>query len=155
MDFVSVATAAVSLLSPFLPRLIALGGELGGKIKDAVVDTGATELGKQAKNVWDKITGSFGDDRKLTNAAAMTADAPDDTNRQKILIEELAKRLKDQPELAEELVVLMGGEKRLQQLIAGYEAIIEDISFEMKGAGEQTLKTGDKARIKGVKFDMK
>jgi hypothetical protein len=71
------------------------------------------------------------------------------------LIEELAKRFKDHPDLAEDLLKMMGGLKRVQQLTAGYEAIIRDVSLTMGGPGEQTLKAGDKATIERVKFDMK
>lgn len=159
MDFVSIATGAVSLLSPFLPHLISLGSEVGGKIKDAVVDKGASVLGKQAKALWDKITGYFGDDPVLTSVATVTAASPEDTDRQKLLIEELAKRLKDHPDLAEDLLKMMGGPKRVQQLTAGYDAIIRDVSFKMgvpgEQTGEQTLKAGDKATIERIEFDMK
>jgi len=155
MDFVSIATGAVSLLSPFLPHLISLASEVGGKIKDAVVEKGVSELGKQAKAVWDKLTSYFGEDPVFTSAATITAASPEDTTRQKLLIEELAKRLKDHPDLAEDLVKLMGGPKRVQELTAGYEAIIRDVSFKMAGPGQQTLKAGDKATIERIEFDMK
>src|SRR5687767_4409023 len=130
MDFISIATGAVSLLSPFLPHLISLSSDVGEKIKDAVVEKGVSELGKQAKAVWDKITGYFGDDPVLTSVATVTAASPEDTDRQKLLIEELAKRLKDHPNLAEELVTLMGGPKRVQELTAGYGAIIERVKLK-------------------------
>jgi hypothetical protein len=155
MDFVSIATGAVSLLTPFLPQLISLGSEVGGKIKDAVVDKGVSELGKQAKTLWSKITGYFGDDPVLTSVATVAAAAPEDTGRQKLLIEELAKRLKDHPDFAQELLQMMGGPKRVQELTAGYEAIITDVSFKMAGPGEQKLKAGDRATIAGIDFDMK
>ena len=155
MDFVSIATGVVSLLSPFLPHIISLGSDVGSKIKDAVVDKGVSELGKQAKAIWDKITGYFGDDREFTSAATVTAASPKNADRQKILIEELAKRLQEHPDLAEELVEMMGGPKRVQELTAGYEAIIQDVSFNMGGPGQQSLKTGDKANIARIKFDMK
>jgi hypothetical protein len=153
MDFVSIATGVVSLLSPFLPYLISVGSEVGGKIKDAVVEKGVSELGKQAKAVWDKITGYFGDDPVLTSVATVTAASPEDTDRQKLLIEELAKRLKDHPNLAQELLTMMGGPKRVQELTAGYGAIIEKVRFKMGGPGQQTIKAGDWASVKDIDME--
>src|SRR5687767_4447699 len=130
MDPISIATAAVSLLSPFLPQLISLGSEVGGKIKDAIVDKGVSELGKQAQALWDKITGYLGNDPVLTSVATVTAASPNDTDRQKMLIEELAKRLEGHPDLAADLLKMMGGPQRVQELTAGHGAIIERIRFK-------------------------
>ncbi len=153
-DYVSIATGAVALLSPYLPKLLSLGSEVGSKIKDAVVEKGVDAVGEQAKKLWGKITGQFGADDELTGAAKLTAAAPQDAGRRKILTEVLAQRLKEQPQLAEELLAMMGGQKRLQQLIAGHDAVIEDVSFKMGSPGEEKLQAGDRARIKKITFDM-
>ena len=137
IDYVAIATGAVSLLSPYLPQLLALGGEVGGKIKDAVIDKGIDAAGEQAKS-----------------AAQLTAAAPQNEARQQILKDVLAERLKEQPQLADELLALLGGPKRLQQLIAGDDAEIEDVSFKMAGPGEEKLEAGHRAKIKGIDFDM-
>lgn len=154
IDYVAIATGVVSLLSPYLPQLLSLGGEVGGKIKDAVIDKGIDAAGEQAKSLWAKITGYFGDDAELTSAAQLTAAAPQNEARQQILKDVLAERLKEQPQLADELLALLGGPKRLQQLIAGHDADIEDVSFKMAGPGEEKLQAGDRAKIKGIDFDM-
>lgn len=153
MDPISIATAAVSLLSPFLPQLISLGSEMGGKIKDAIVDKGVSELGTQAKALWDKITSYFANDPVLTSVATVTAASPNDTDRQKMLIEELSKRLEGHPALAEELLKMMGGPKRVQELTAGYGAIIERVRFKMGGPGQQRISGGDMSTIKDVNFE--
>ena len=153
-DYVSIATGAVSLLSPYLPHLISLGSEVGSKIKDAVVDKGLDALGEQATKLWAKITGHFGADAELTSAAKLTAAAPQNTARKQILTEVLAQRLKDQPQIADELLAIIGGPNRLQQLVAGHDAVIKDISFKMSSPGEQKLQAGDRANIEGIDFDM-
>lgn len=154
IDYVAIATGAVSLLSPYLPHLLSLGGEVGNKLKDAVIDKGIDAAGEQAKKLWAKVTGYFGDDAELTSAAKLTAAAPQDAARQQILKDVLAQRLKEQPQLAEELLALLGGPKRLQQLIAGHDAEIKNVSFKMAGPGEEKLEAGDRAKIEGINFDM-
>lgn len=153
-DFVSIAAGAISILSPYLPQLLSIGKDVGSGIKDAVIDKGVDALGSQAKKLWEKIWGSFKSDPVLTSAATMVADSPEDAGRRKMLAEVLAQRLENNPELARELLEIIGGPTRLQQVIAGNEATIRDIRQKMKGSGEQTIRSGDKAIIERVEQDM-
>jgi hypothetical protein len=154
IDFVSLSVGVVSLLSPYLPQLISLGKSVGEKIGDAVVDKGTDAVGSQVKKLWGRISGFFKDDLEVTSAATMVAAAPQDSTRQQLLSQILAERLKEHPELAKELLEMLGGQKRLMQIKAGNEAIIRDISQRMKGAGTQSIEAGDKATIERVEMDM-
>lgn len=86
----------------------------------------------------------------MNEAAEAVAALPNNAALQKALTEVLANRLKEAPDLAEELLNLLGGEKRLQEIVAGNEAIIDNIRQTMAGAGTQRVEAGDKARISGV-----
>lgn len=154
IDLVSVSVAAVSLLSPYLPQLLSLGKTAGEKIGEAVLDKSLDAAGGQVKKLWDKISGYFKDDVEVTSAATMVAASPKDSLRQEMLGQVLAERLKAHPELAEELVKIMGGGERVQQINAGNEAIIRDIRMKMAGSGKQSISGGDKAVIKRVEMDM-
>lgn len=153
-DYVSIATGIVSILSPYLPQLISLGKDAEDKIKDAVVDKGVDALGEQARKLWGRISGYFKDDPVVTSAATLTADAPKDSARQRFFTEILAQRLKDHPEIADELLEIIGGPERLQQVVVGHEAIIKDLHQKMAGAGEQTIRAGDHAHLEGIVQEM-
>lgn len=154
MDFVSIATGVVSILSPYLPQLLSLGKSVGEKIGDAVIKGGVGALDDQAKRLWAKVSNYFKDDPVITSAATVAADAPGDTTRQQFFTEILAQRLKDHPGLADELLEMMGGPKRLQQVIVGHEAIIKLLHQKMAGPGEQNVKAGDKATLEGITQEM-
>jgi len=150
IDVVAIAAGVVKLLQPALPYLDPLKTALQKKISDAT----AGAAFDQAKALWAKITSRFKDDKELNEAADAVATAPDKEIFQRAAREELTKvlaeRLKDSPELAKELLELLGGEKRLQAIVAGDRALIEAITFEMTGAGSQKIDAGNDAQIKNI-----
>jgi len=145
-DFVTVAIGTAKLLQRFLPYLDPFKTALQKK----VADVAASATWEQAKGLWAKITNRFKDDKELHESAEAVAALPNNAVLQKALAEVLAQRLKDAPDLAEDLLKLLGGEKRLQEIVAGNEALIKDISQKMAGAGTQRIEAGDKAQIIGV-----
>ena len=154
IDFASVSVAVVSLLSPYLPQLLSLGKSAGEKIGEAIIDKGVDATGDQVKKLWEKISGYFKDDLEVTSAATMVAASPKDTLRQQMFGQVLAERLKGHPEFAEDLIKMMGGKERLQQIIAGNEAAVRDVRMKMAGAGKQSIEGGDKSVIERVELDM-
>lgn len=149
MDFVTIAAGVVKLLQPALPYLDPLKTALQKKITDAT----AGAAWDQAKALWAKITGCFKDDKELNEAADAVATAPDKEIFQRAAREELTKvlaeRLKDSPELAKELLELLGGEEKLNEIVAGDEAIIESNRQALSGKGTNRIEAGNKARITG------
>lgn len=150
-DVVAIATGTVKLLQPFLPYLEPFKTALQKKLTDAT----AGAAWDQAKGLWAKITGRFKDDKELHESAEAVAALPNNATLQKALTEVLAQRLKDAPDLTEELLQLLGGEKRLQEIVAGNEATIENIRQSMAGTGVQRVEAGDKAKISGVTMEQK
>jgi len=150
MDIVTIAAGVVKVLQPALPYLDPLKTALQKKVSDAM----AGAAWDQAKALWAKITSRFKDDKELNEAADAVATAPDKEIFQKAAREELTKvlaeRLKDSPELAKELLGLLGGEQRLQEIVAGNEATIRNVKQMMAGAGTQRTEAGDKSLIEGV-----
>lgn len=146
LDIATVAVGAVKVLQPFLPYLDPFKTALQKKIADVTVGA----AWEQAKSLWAKIAGRFKGDQDLNEAAEAVAALPNNAALQKALTEVLANRLKEAPDLAEELLKLLGGEKRLQEIVAGNEAIIDNIRQTMAGEGTQRVEGGDKARISGV-----
>lgn len=152
IDFVTIAAGVVKVLQPALPYLDPLKTTLQKKISDAT----AVAAFDQAKSLWAKITSRFKDDKALNEAADRVVRNADDTDedvktlyRDK-LTKVLAERLKDSPELAEELLGLLGGEKRLQEIVAGDSATIRKINQTMAGPGKQSTKAGNNCVIEDV-----
>lgn len=150
IDFVSVASGAVKILGPFLPYLDPFRKALQKKIEDVT----ANAAWDQAKGLWGRIKGRFKDDKDLNEAAEAVAALPNNAILQKALTEVLASRLQSAPDLTDELMKLLGGEKRLQEIVAGNEATIHDIRLKMAEAGTQRIEGGDKARISKVDMEM-
>jgi DNA modification methylase len=133
IDFVSIASGAVKILGPFLPYLDPFRKALQKKIEDVT----ANAAWDQAKGLWGKITGRFKDDKELNAVAKSVAENPDIEGFQEMLTKVLARRLESSPDLTKELIELLGGEKRLQEIVAGNEATIDNIRQTMAGAGTQ------------------
>jgi len=150
VDFVSVASGAIKILGPFIPYLDPFRKAFQKKIEDVT----ANAAWEQAKNLWSKITGRFKDDKELHEAAEAVAALPNNASLQKALTEVLASRLQNAPDLTKELLDILGGEKRLQEIVAGNEAIIDNIRMTMAAAGTQRIQAGDKSRISGIDMNM-
>lgn len=154
IDVASVSVGVVSLLSPYLPQLLSLSKSVGEKIGEAVIDKGVDAAGGQVKRLWERISGYFKDDPEVTSAATMVAAAPKDGLRQQLLSQVLAERLEMHPELAEDLIRIMGGKERLQQIVAGNESAVRDVRMKMSGSGRQSIEGGDKVTIERIDMEM-
>jgi hypothetical protein len=150
LDFFSIAQGAVAIISPFLPVLLKLANAAGEKLEGLAEG----QVKEQAEKLWNKIVRRFQGDPVLTSAATMVADAPADDTRQKMLADTLGKRLQGDPEFAQQLLNEIGGPKRLQEVIAGNDAVINGIYQRMKGPGTQRTQGGDRAYIANVTQDM-
>jgi len=145
-DIVTIASGAVTLLAPVLPYLDPFRETLQKKLMESI----AGDVLAKGKGLWARITSRFKNDKDLQDAAEAVAALPNNNGLQNALTEILAQRLKDAPDLAEELLNLLGGEKRLQEIVAGNEATIEKIRQTMAGPGTQRVKAGDKAYMTDV-----
>ena len=80
----------------------------------------------------------------------MLAGAPDDETYQTLLTKVLAKRLEQNPDLARELLDLLGGEKAAQRVLAERGSRVTSVMQEMQGSGEQIIHASDRSTIEGV-----
>jgi hypothetical protein len=131
IDVALVAAGAVKILAPFLPYLMDVGKDAGKKLEEVIFEKGGDALWKKAQSLWIRITERYKRDDEMTDAAKTVARAPADKTRQEVLMQVLARLLKDSPDFASDLEVLMGGENALQQIVAGDEAQIRRIQQEM------------------------
>jgi hypothetical protein len=155
VDGVTIATGAVNILSPFLPYLVNLGQGVGKKLEEVIAEKGGDTAWKLAESLWNKISRRFSDDEEVTDAAKMVARAPENGTRQEVLAEELAKRLQNAPDLAQELTQLMGGEERVNQITAGDDAWMARLRQTIEGAGKNILQAGNRAIISCTDQDIR
>jgi len=153
LEFVEIAVAAVKLVGPYLPKL--LDAAKGARdVAEVLADTGGQAV-QTVQKVWDSVKGLFTSDDEVKAAGTMVAAKPTDAGRQEMLAEVLAQRLQSNPALAEEIVKLLGGEKRVQEMTVGAEGVIDRVRQTMEGAGQQMMKAGEKGRLSNAVQEMK
>ena len=151
MDIQTIAVGVSAFLAPFTPYLIKAGQGLGSKLAELIAEKGGEAVWHQAEQIWRKLQAALGDDPEVQGAAMMVSAQPENQDRQKMFADILAARLQENPSLGEEFVRLMGGQQAVQQVIANRKSLIEDVSQESTGGGEQTVKADHGSLIKGVK----
>lgn len=151
IDIVQLSTAIVTTLVPFTPILIKMAQFSAEAIGEMVVQKGGEAAWQKAKSIWGKITSRFGDDKVIEGAAMMVAGQPANEEFQKMLAVQLASRLQQHPDLAKELIELLGGQDAVQKVIADRSSWVEDVTQEMSGSGSQIVQASDDSVIKGVR----
>jgi hypothetical protein len=125
-----LAAAAATALAPFTPYLIRAGEkaveEVGKK-----VGGGAWE---KAQAVWDKIRARFGDDKEVDSAAGLVATDPEDEDYRATLAKVLGKKMAASPDLANDLVALLGGFDAVQEMSAKAGGVIVRAAQKATGA---------------------
>jgi len=151
MDIGQIAAAVVTTLAPFAPFLADAGKSAGKKLAETIAAKGSEAAWKKAQDLWTRITGRAGADEDVKDTARMLARNPADESRQTMLAKALGARLKEDPALAEELLTLLGGQEAIQQVLADRSSWVEDVTQQLKGAGQQTVKATKDSVIKGVR----
>jgi len=148
LELATIAATAVKFLSPFMPYLLDAAKSASEKLGEAIGEHGGEAVWEKAQTIWSKFTGRYGDDEEVNTAAKMVALKPTDENRQESLAEVLGERLKENPELAQEIFNLMGGQKGIQEVLAGENAFVQKIKQRMANSGgRQTVSGGKNSTI--------
>jgi hypothetical protein len=155
IGFVEIATAAASLLAPYLPYAIKAGQAVGGAIVAEVEKVGGEAAWNKAEAIWNHIKDHFKAKPELKQTAELVAMQPENPTYQKVFTETLASYLETKTDLQEVLLNLLGGEKAVQQVLADKGSIIDEVTQELQGKGTQTVKASDHSFINGVKQTIK
>lgn len=154
-DVGQVTATAVTTLAPFMPYLVDAGKAAGLKLAEVIGEKGGEAAWNKAQALWSKLKSRFGDDPELTSAATMVAIKPGDETRQMMLAEVLGARLKENPDFAEEIFELLGGQQAVQQVLAERGSWVEDVTQQLAGSsGDQSVIARDNSSIRGVKQDI-
>lgn len=149
-DIISLAASIVTLISPFMPHLKSLGKNVQKKLEDVIAEKGGELAWKQAQTLWSKLKSIFQEDPEIEAQSNLLSTAPENKIYQEILTKSLAEKLESNPDLANELFKLMGGEAGVQEVIGGDKAWIEGIRQEMASSGSQKTEGGNESVIKNV-----
>src|SRR5260370_39325248 len=132
--------------------LVDAGKGAGVKLAEVIGERGGEATWNKAQALWSKLKSRFGNDPELTSAATMVATKPEDEARQTMLAEVLGARLKENPDFAEEIFELLGGQQAVQQVLAERGSWVEDVTQQIAGSsGNQSVIARDNSSIKGVK----
>lgn len=134
-------------LAPFLPYLVEVGKGMAKVIGEEV----SKESLNNAQQAWEKIKTHFKGDRKIEASAAGLAKDPTDQDYLHLMAKALAARMAEKPELAEELVEVLGGRQAVQKVLADKSSWVEQVIQEIKGSGAQTVEATNDSVIKNVK----
>ena len=134
-----LATAAVSLVAPFAPYLISAGKAGGKALAAAIGKKGGEAAWNKAKALWDRIAAHFSEAPALHGAALAVAAEPEDATYQATLVKALGDLLQRHPEVADELLKLIGGKDSVQSVLVTGKSRAENIAQDLEGAGTQTV----------------
>ncbi len=154
LNITQVATAAVTALAPFTPYLLELGKAGGKKLVEVIAEKGGEAAWQKAQTIWGKLKNRFGEDPEVTSATTLIAVDPEDEDRQATLIKVLSERLEDDQNLAQELFDLLGGQERIQEMVADQGSLMLKVSQKMKGSGKQVMQARGKSKIIGGKQEI-
>jgi hypothetical protein len=147
---VETAAATVSLIAPFMPYLIAAGKAGGKKLTETIAAKGGEAAWDKAQALWGKIKEKFGDAPDVQGAANVVASNPEDETYQQVLAKTLSARLQKDPDFAQELLDLLGGQEAVQRVLADSGSWVEGVKQQMDGSGEQIVHATERSVIKGV-----
>lgn len=151
MDIGYVAASLVTFIAPFMPALLEAGKAAGQKWAESLATKGGEATWNKAQALWEKIHARFGEDPKVRGAALLVSADPEDNTAQTLLATTLGKHLQVDPQFAQELVHLMGGEQAIQEVLAKRGSWVEEVAQEMKGIGRQTIQASENSVIKNVR----
>lgn len=149
-EVTQISTAIVTTLAPFLPFLIEIGKAGGKKISEVIAEKSGEVGWEKAQEIWTKLKNRLGDDAEVKSAATMVAVKPEDENRRAVFAEILADRLKNQPDLAKDILSLLGGESMMQHILASQNSWIESVNQKLTGSGTQIVQAEKDSVIRGV-----
>lgn len=150
-----VATTVVATLAPFTPYLIEVGKSGGKKLAELIGEKGGEGAWNTAQALWTKLKDQLGADPEFQSAATMVAANPEDESRQTMFAEVMGARLQDDPQFAQELFDLMGGQEAVAQVRATRGSWVEDVTQKIEGDGQATVEADDRSTIVGVSQEIK
>ena len=152
MDPITLSTAAVTALAPFTPYLLKIAASITESLSEKIATEGGEKAWEMAQSLWKFITQKLNPNGETEDAARVLARKPEDQNRQAMLTEVLVNQLTENPNLAQELVSILGGQESIQKIVAKNESLIENVAQSMEGkGGHQVVEATDKSSIRGVK----
>lgn len=155
MNIEQIATAVTTVLVPFTPFLIEAGKEGGKKLAEVIAEKGGEAAWEKAQRTWAAIKDRFGDDKEVKNITELVAEKPENARYQDNLKQLLIERMQEDADFTNNLLAALGGEQAVQQIIARNSSVIEDVSQDMEGTGEQTVLADDNSHISGVTQSIK
>ena len=120
-----------------------------------IAEKGGEAGWEQARRLWKKLVERADDVGEIEDAARTLARKPEDPNRQETLQTIIAAQLSQNPGLAEEVRDLLGGEQRIQEIVALTGSRIENVEQSMNQSGTQKVIAKGRSTIKDVKQTQK
>lgn len=153
IDLVEVSTAAVSLITPFLPILRKSADNIGESFQETILKRGGDAIWNSSKKIWLSLCNNLqGDRKKRLEELADELISFENRPRYKEIAQEefaafLAQRLKEDSNFLQELQALIGNDSATQEIIARNNSLVERVKQTMHGGGKQKIMAGDDSII--------
>jgi hypothetical protein len=148
---IEIATATITALAPYLPILLHGIQKAGEKFGDTLASKAGEAAAAKIPKLWGKIKDRFAQHPQLEHAAALVATQPDDSSYQTVFAKALAVYLQQEPQLAQDLLELLGGESAVQKVAADHSSLVEEVTQDMQGTGRQTVEATDNSVVRGIR----
>ena len=145
-----LALAAVTLISPALPHLTAVGTIAAKGIADGIGKAAGASAWKGVEAVWKRMTAAASDEPKLKEALDLVKADPSDAGSLEMLRKTLEACLERDPAFRKDLLEAIGSEQSVQELIARRGSRISGAEQQMEGIGRQTTEALDDSVVERV-----
>lgn len=151
INFAEFASSLVTWMAPFTPFLLETANIAGKKFTETIAEKGGEAIWDKARGIWNKINRRYKNDTELKSASTLLATKPENVDYQKMLVNILAERLKNEPAFCAELLHDFGGPEAVQQVIAERNSIIENVEQVSEGRASQKIIASNGSQIRNVK----
>ncbi len=150
-----IAAAAIAAITPLLPYLEKAGTIVAKSFTEAIAKSGGEATWKAGEQVWKKLVGASKEDAKLGGAINLLSADPADHDSVAMLKKALEAHLERNPEFAKALLQELGGENRVQEMIAEGGSRMSGNEQQMGGSGRQSMTARDDSVIENSRQSMR
>lgn len=142
-----IAAAAIAAIAPLLPYLERAGTVAVKGFAEGFAKSGGEAAWKASEKIWKKIIGASQDDAKLGGAINLLSADPGDQDSLAMLKKSLEGYLERNSEFAKALLLELGGESRVQEMLAEGGSRLSGNDQQMDAPGRQSMVARDDSVI--------
>jgi hypothetical protein len=149
-SFYSGETAMSPTIAELAAAIAIFLAPYGVEEDQAIATKAGGTAAEKASQLWKKLSARAGQPEELDLAARRASADLTDPGAHADLAKALVGVLRKDPDLASELVELLGGEIGVQRIAATHHSLVENITQELSDAGEQIIKAQEESTVRSA-----